>query len=136
MAETLLKRAHIGFNRALGENEVRELFVYLSRRLSSQIQYTVKRNEHVGDNFISIPHNYPILTSIGIGGAICTGGKYREHNCMMAHFSCFTNFPNRERNKVNGIDFFVAPDYEIVELFEDTRKLTNEFSGILAERED
>ena len=132
----LSELTHIEFSKPLGEDEIRELFVYLSRGLSSQIQYTVKRNEHVGNNYGNINHNYPILTSIGIGGAICTGGKYREHNCMMAHFSCFTNFPNRERNKVNGIDFFVAPDYEIVELFEDTRKLTNEFSGILAERED
>ncbi|MEK6844185.1 MAG: hypothetical protein AABX83_02045 [Nanoarchaeota archaeon] len=143
MQKTLREISHVEFGRGLGEDEIRELFVYLSRGLSSQIQYSIKRNESVGFNFRDIAHNYPRLTSIEINGAIYTGGKYREHGCGMAPFNCFSDFANIERNKVKGIDFFVAPGYEIgdvskgeVELFEDTQKLTDEFSELLAERED
>ena len=141
MAETLREISRIKFIKPLGEDEMRELFVYLSRELSSQIRYTIKKTESVGENFRSSTHSYPRLTLIEIDGVIYTGGKYIEHNCMMAPFSCFSDFANRERNKVNGIDFFVAPDYEIedlpkgeIELFDDTKRLTDEFSELMAKR--
>ena len=62
---------------------------------------------------------------------------------MMAPFSCFRGIKIGHHDRLDGINFFVAPDYEIedvpkgeIELFYDTRELINKFSELLAERED
>ena len=142
MAETLSQKTNIEFSRALGEEEIRELFTHLALGLSSEIKYTVKRHENVGNKYDK-GLIYPILSSIEIGGAIYTGRYYIDKGCGMAPFNCFRYPENKNSNKLNGIEFFIAPGYEIedvtegeIELFDEARRIAHRFIEIISGRED
>lgn len=131
------------FNRPLDEEEMREFLTYLANELNSNIRYTFQRTERVDPRNSEERYVYPRITDLEIDAQMISWKKYDEKNvCATASFRSLRSRHSSRRNKIDGIEFFTTPGYDLseidkgeIELMKDTKTKANEFIEILKERD-
>lgn len=128
----LRERARIEFPHPVVEQETLRLFRYLADTLNCRVDYTVERSE----SFKGRRDEWGGLQTLGIkiNGKIIPDERYYSKGCFAAPFSCHIENMNSDFDRVDGIEFFVTPGYDITEapkgdlaLFDDVRKKVGEY---------
>ncbi|MDO8509146.1 MAG: hypothetical protein Q7S27_05685 [Nanoarchaeota archaeon] len=129
----------IEFRMSLGEGEMRELFTYLAKSLSSTIRYSINRTEEILVGYSKNNHIYPIVIGVEINGQINPGKEYMKKGCVLTSFNCFRKPSTRSYDKVDGMAFLAAlrdnSEGEI-QLMNDSKNKVDEFISLLEDRLD
>jgi hypothetical protein len=133
-------KSTVKFKRSLKEREVRELFVYLARKLNlSDFRCEYKIGEEISPMIIDGGHIYPIIKKFEANGGITPGKYYRDNGCEHAAFNGIKELGNY--TEIDGIKFITSPGINLSEisrgellLYEDTKRFADEFVDILEKR--